>query len=189
MGRENPPSHKKYSVPAGSAKHNHYRAVAVWADEFVEKLATFGVPSGEICLSPMKEIKERIKSKHFSYFLGKFHKFYHWAGMLPRTTLQIREETSGLCIESQSDNNIYPSDCGETEAQLWHRANQEGEKCCSGFSVGNMAMCMRSSNFGAKVSPAGCCFRDKDSSLQIWFTDSGQLVKFLTLFSFTNATN
>lgn len=174
-GGQKPPSHKKYSVPAGSAKLNTYRAVAVWADEFVEKFATFGVPSGEISLSPMKEIKERMQCKHFSYFLDKFHKFYHWAGMLPRTTFQIREETSGLCIESRSDNNVILSDCGETEDQLWHEANQDGEKCCSGFSLWNKAKCMRSTYFGAKVSLAGCSFHGQDSSQQISLTDSGQL--------------
>ena len=165
-----------YTVEAGSKQMNCYRAVVVWSDEFIDKFIEFNsgpLQSGnEISLSPMKEIKERLQCKHFSYFLDRFYKFYHWGGMLPKTVYSIRDETSGLCVDT-SKPAIYLSDCSSrSPSQIWHGANQDGEKCCSGIAQWNQWSCIDATHSGVQLH--GCEF-DGTNSNQIVSLDSGQL--------------
>lgn len=161
---DKPDTAAKYSVPAGSVTVNRYRAASAWMSEWTDKIETFPEfkkfkdKSLRPDISNILEVKNRLKCHHFSYYIDKFYKIYHWGGLLPKNVFQFRDAKSGLCLEHEHGDKVVIAPCGDStvQGQLWHHANRDGNKCCSGFRNWNTDQCMASYGVGNQVTTFTC---------------------------------
>ena len=158
---DKPQTKAHYSIPAGSVNTNRYRGASVWMGEWSEKLETYAAFSQFVSHKPdvsnIQSIKDKLQCKHFSYFIDKFYKVYHWGGLLPTKVFRLRDSMSGLCVERQGAESIILSQCSEANTgQLWHRSNRDGKKCCSGYRNWNSDQCLAGGWIGSKVRTFVC---------------------------------
>jgi glycosyltransferase involved in cell wall biosynthesis len=158
---DKPETRARYTVPAGSVTSNRYRGAAVWMADWKEKLETFpefgSFKSKQPDMSSIQSVKDRLQCKDFSYFIDKFYKVYHWGGLLPQSVFHLRDSNSGLCLQRTYSSKVILTQCSDTDAgQLWHRANRDGNQCCSGYRNWNTDQCIVGGWIGGKASTGVC---------------------------------
>ena len=158
---DKPETRARYKVPPGSVVINRYRGAAVWMGDWKDKLQTFPefsrFKAAPPDMSSIQSVKDRLGCKDFSYFIDKFYKVYHWAGLLPQQVFHLRDANSGLCLQRSHGSQMILTQCSDSDtAQLWHRSNRDGEKCCSGYRNWNSDQCITSVWIGGKASTHVC---------------------------------
>lgn len=159
--KDKPETRARYSVPAGSVRVNRYRGASVWMGAWREKLETFAMfenfKNDRPDVSNIQSVKDRLKCKDFSYFIDRFHKVYHWGGLLPSSVFHIRDAVSGMCIQRKGEEDLIITQCSDDNAgQLWHRSNRDGDKCCSGYRNWNSDQCITGQWVGGKARTSVC---------------------------------
>jgi glycosyltransferase involved in cell wall biosynthesis len=150
----------KYTVPAGSVTKNRYKGAAVWMGEWSEKLETFPAFSPFKNKAPdmtsIQTVKDRLNCRHFSYFIDRFYKVYHWGGYLPQFVFHLRDAVSGMCIQRRGESLLITECSDDDPGQLWHKSNRDGDKCCSGYRNWNSDQCMSGNWVGSKGRTIVC---------------------------------
>ncbi|CAK0881138.1 unnamed protein product, partial [Prorocentrum cordatum] len=172
---KNPKTTRKFPMPTEDVMRNKARAVAAWFDEFKEK--TFSFPEYEDIISgknPMGDmghfdrLKKTLTCKPFTLGL-RVHRFdyvYIHSGLIPEEVFQLREQSTGLCLERTVSAEMHhgglvlaPCAAG-SELQLWHPANRDRSRargpCCSGIANWNFILCVNSPGLGAPASVFEC---------------------------------
>ncbi|EER19164.1 Polypeptide N-acetylgalactosaminyltransferase, putative [Perkinsus marinus ATCC 50983] len=160
----NPKTRPRYTVPGGAVVTNRYRAASAWFDEWLEKLETFpafsGFKTGEMTrpdISNILEIKKGLKCRPFAWFLYRFRALYFDAGLVPRQVFHLKDDISGMCLETRGQNDVVLSRCSESsKGQLWHQGNRDGKKCCSGFRNWNSDQCLSGNEMGTGLGTNVC---------------------------------
>ena len=158
---DKPETRARYTVPPGSVTINRYRGASVWMGEWSEKLETFPTFNQFKTQKPdvtnIQAVKDRLQCRHFSYFIDKFYKIYHWAGLLPQQVFHLRDAMSGLCLQRGGMEGLLLAQCSDDSAgQRWHRANRDGDKCCSGYRNWNTDQCVVGNWLGSKAKTSVC---------------------------------
>jgi len=177
---DKPETIARYTVPPGSVITNRYKGTSVWMSDWVEKLESFPVFKPFKIRKPdvtsIQTVKDRLQCKHFSYFIDKFYKVYHWAGFLPKEVFHLRDAMSGLCLQRSGAEDLNLSPCSDQAAgQLWHRSNRNGEECCSGYRNWNSDQCITGSWIGGNPRTSTCNIGGLISDQFISINDIGQL--------------
>lgn len=159
----NPKTRLKYPMPTEDVMRNKGRAVKAWFSEFAEKSFTFPeyrqFESGEHHLGTFENF-DRLKKQQgcapFSSYIQRFSYVYLDGGLIPPEVFQLREESTGLCLErlprdepphavimapcaarvedGHAQANRACSGCvstgtnGISELQLWHAGNRDKTK-------------------------------------------------------------
>lgn len=158
---DKPDTLARYTVPPGSVVVNRYKGTSVWMGEWAEKLETFPVfkpfKIKKPDVSSIQAVKDRLQCKHFSFFIDKFFKVYHWGGFLPQSVFHLRDTMSGLCLQRSGSEELKLAPCSDESAgQRWHRSNRDGEKCCSGYRNWNSDQCVLGSWVGGQARTSVC---------------------------------
>jgi glycosyltransferase involved in cell wall biosynthesis len=158
---DKPETRARYTVPPGSVIINRYRGASVWMGDWRDKLETYPEFSRYKTARPdvtsIQTVKDRLQCKDFSYFIDKFYKVYHWAGLLPKEVFHLRDANSGLCLQRSYSGSVILTQCSDSDAgQKWHRSNRDGNTCCSGYRNWNTDQCISSGWIGGKASTHVC---------------------------------
>ena len=158
---DKPETAARYTVPPGSVTINRYKGAAVWMGPWVKKLEQFASFRPFILkkpdLSSIQSVKDRLQCRDFSFFIDKFYKIYHWAGLLPKFVFHLRDSYSGLCLAKTGDDKLHLAQCSDTNAsQLWHRSNRDGNECCSGYRNWNSDQCITGGWIGTEGHSSVC---------------------------------
>lgn len=158
---DKPETRARYTVPPGSTVVNRYRGAAVWMGDWSEKLETFSsfsrYKSAKPDMASIKAVKDRLQCRDFSYFIDKFYKVYHWAGLLPKQVFQLRDANSGLCLQKTMHDKLALAQCSAIDAgQHWHKANRDGNQCCSGLRNWNTDQCVTGAWVGGAMQTHVC---------------------------------
>merc|ERR1719321_146070 len=112
-----------------------------------------------------------MKCAPFSSYIQRFDYVYLKSGMIPEDVFQLREESSGHCLERVQrrtpPHGVTTAPCNKgqergaaTELQLWHGGNRDrsrpGGPCCSGIMAWNLVQCLNSWSVGQKVETFEC---------------------------------
>jgi hypothetical protein len=171
----------KYPIPTRDVMRNKARAVSAWFGEFRDKVFTFpeyeAFSEGSDSIGDMSNfdsLKSRLTCAPFSSYINRFSYVYIDGGLIPSEVFQIKEESSGLCLErnpqAKQPHNTHLAPCAGadeggnpgsiSELQLWHGANrdrsQPGAPCCSGIMNWNFYTCLDAQGVGARVRTYEC---------------------------------
>mmetsp|Transcript_35590 Transcript_35590/g.102705 ORF Transcript_35590/g.102705 Transcript_35590/m.102705 type:complete len:970 (+) Transcript_35590:144-3053(+) len=162
-----------YAIPTDNVRRNRLRAVEAWLGPWAEKVRTFPEfddfrPGGRLqvgSLTSMERVKETLECKPFDHFLERFKDLYISTGRLPESTFLLRERTTGLCLQLDTQINgrsskghfvLAPCNARE-EMQRMHAANRlPSGGCCSGLQVWNWELCMAVYKSGGPVNADTC---------------------------------
>lgn len=173
----NPKTALRYPIPTRDVMRNKARAVSAWFGEFRDKIFTF--PEYEVFvkgeesigdMSNFDSLRSRLKCAPFSSYIARFSNVYLDTGLIPQEVFQLRELSTGLCLErihkEKSPHGITLSPCtgGEdgkpvAELQMWHPGNQDrsnGDKCCSGIINWNFLQCLDAPAKASQVRTFDC---------------------------------
>ena len=166
---DKPDTKAKYIVPEGSVNTNRYRAALAWFGEYIEKVKEFAIFSKfkEPTSAPLPNIdsilavKDQLQCKNLQWFFNRFKTIYFDAGVLADQTFRIRDEHSNLCLARRNtgkreEHDVVAASCSSEDAmQLWHRANRNGDVCCSGLRSYDSMYCLSGGGSG-EVSATEC---------------------------------
>lgn len=184
MWREasNPKTQLKYPIPTEDVMRNKARAITAWLDEFKEKTLSFPeyemFVSGEKQLGDMSNFDRLRKKLHcapFSSYIHRFSYVYVDTGLIPEEVFQLKEESTGRCLERAPRENplhtVVLAPCAGTaggesgsggipELQLWHGANRDHSRpngpCCSGLANWNFIQCLDGQTIGQALHTFEC---------------------------------
>mmetsp|Transcript_73427 Transcript_73427/g.160825 ORF Transcript_73427/g.160825 Transcript_73427/m.160825 type:complete len:983 (+) Transcript_73427:116-3064(+) len=174
----NPKTRLRYPIPTKDVMRNKARASKAWFGEFIDKVFSFpeyeafarkGEPLGD--MSNFDRLRNKLQCKPFSHYINRFSYVYLDSGLIPEKIFQIREKTTGLCLERTSEINgphsvvLLPCGGGKgggrvPEMQIWHRALRDpfksGKPCCGGLMNWNFLQCMDATSVGSKLRTFDC---------------------------------
>lgn len=122
-------------------------------------------------MSGFDKLKDRLKCAPFASYIQRFSYVYIDGGLIPSSVYQLKEESSGQCLERVQRRNaphgvtMAPCNTGEergaaSELQLWHGSSRNRQKpngpCCSGISAYNLVQCLNAWSVGQKVETFEC---------------------------------
>jgi len=198
---KNPKTKLRYPIPTADVMRNKARAVSAWFDEFKEK-TLHGFPeysmffNGDDHIGDMSDfdaVKSRLQCAPFSSYISRFSYVYLDAGFIPETIYQLREESSGRCLQRAAKESpphgviLGPCAGGDkdddrgkiSEVQLWHPSNRHRErndKCCSGLSNWNFNQCLEARmGLGSLLQTVECEISGGMPGQHIELTSDGQL--------------
>jgi len=166
----------------GDVMRNKARAVTAWFGDFAEKTFTYPEYQDFITkknsvgdMSNFDRLKSRLQCKPFTSYIERFKHYYIDTGLLPEEVFQIREQTTGLCLERLGADGartgpyrlaLMPctgleAGTGISEMQAWHPGNRlrkrwGGDVCCSGLMNWNTVKCLHSQGVGLTVRATEC---------------------------------
>lgn len=174
-----PRTQLKYPFPTEAVMRNKARAATGWMDEFKEKALSFieyedfrtGVQSvGN--MDNYQETKDRLQCKPFSWYLDRFSYVYADSGMIAESVFQVKELSTGLCMErfQKGDHlgeDVILAQCADRESgrgvidlQQWHISNRDtsrpGAPCCSGLANWNLFRCVDAAGIGYTAHTSEC---------------------------------
>ncbi len=185
---DKPQTKAKYTVPEGSVNTNRYRAALAWFDDYIEKVNEFGIfskfaPPASVSLPNIDSIlvvKDRLQCKPFQWFIDRFKKIYFDAAVLPGEVFRIRDATTNLCLARRNSgqrdsHNVVAASCSTDDSmQLWHRANRDGDHCCSGLRSYDSMYCLSGGNAGS-ASATECNTFGKNHQQMVTVTPGGEI--------------
>lgn len=185
---DKPQTKAKYTVPEGAVNSNRYRAALAWFDDYIEKVHEYPIFSKFVPptaaplpnIDSILEVKQRLQCQPLQWFIDRFSKVYFDAAVLPDKVFRIRDTSTNLCLarrnSGQRDNhNVVAASCStEDSMQLWHKANRDGDHCCSGLRSYNSMYCLSS---GGQASATECNTFGRNTAQFVQVTDQGE-VKF-----------
>jgi GT2 family glycosyltransferase len=187
---DKPQTKAKYTVPEGSVNRNRYAAALGWFDEYIEKVHEFSIFSKYASpttaplpnVDSMMDVRNRLQCKPFQAYIDRFSKLYFHAGVLPAVKFRIRDVNTNLCLArrnsgNRENHNVVAAACSTDDpAQLWHRGNRDGDKCCSGLRSYDSMYCLSGGRGGA-VSATECNTFGRNDQQFVFVTSEGE-VKF-----------
>lgn len=180
---KNPNTTRKVNTPNTEVLRNKARAITAWYDEFTEKALSFPEFSefrtGKRKLGDMSmysRLKEKLQCRPFSEFIHRFSYVYIDGGYIPSQIFQLREESTGFCLErlpnDKAPHGIALMPCagggdgateekgGVEELQLWHGAIRnrelEGAPCCGGLMNWDFLSCLDAGAMTANLQAVDC---------------------------------
>lgn len=193
----------KYPIPTKQVMRNKARAISAWFGEFKEKTFTFpeygDFLTGANTIGDMSNfdaLKGRLQCQPFSSYISRFSYVYLDTGLLPEEVFQIREKTTGLCLERAPNNQqphgveLAPCAAGEsgdlvhgplgvTEKQLWHLGNRDrtksGGTCCSGIMNWNFLQCLDALALGGELRTYECAITGESPNQFFHLSPEGDL--------------
>lgn len=191
----------RYPIPTADVMRNKARAVTAWFDEWRDKVFTFpeyeAFVSGEMSIGDMSNfdsLKSRLTCAPFSSYINRFAYVYLDGGLIPQEVFQLREESTGLCLErvpkeSAPHDTVLVPCAGQdehrgpgsiSELQLWHGANrdrsQTGMPCCSGLMNWNFFTCMDAQGIGARVRTYECAINGASQNQAFQLDGEGRIL-------------
>ena len=178
--RDKPETAARYTVPPGSVTMNRYKGAAVWMGPWAEKLEQFPNFKPFVLRKPdmssIQSVKNRLQCRDFSFFIDKFYKVYHWAGLLPLSVFHLRDSISGQCLAKTGDDKLHLVQCSDSSAgQLWHKSNRNGNECCSGYRNWNSDQCIVGGWIGATGHTSVCSVGGGSNDQFVSINKAGQL--------------
>mmetsp|Transcript_166364 Transcript_166364/g.534379 ORF Transcript_166364/g.534379 Transcript_166364/m.534379 type:complete len:928 (+) Transcript_166364:123-2906(+) len=175
----NPKTVLKYPMKTEDVMRNKARAVMAWLQEYQEKTLSFpeyeSFVSGEQSVGDMSNfdrVRKRLKCAPFSAYIQRFSYVYVDTGLIPTEIFQVREESTGRCLErdphDKQPHSVVLAPCaddsggsgGIPDLQLWHGANRDhrrpGAPCCSGLLNWNFLQCLDAHSMGTSVRTFEC---------------------------------
>jgi len=187
----NKKTRRQYKFDDSASIRNRLRAVFGWMGEFAKKVATFPYfknwieNNGTLLdMTFYSNIQKKLSCAPFTSYLQHFRSYYLDTGYIPAEVFQIKEKSTGLCLQKGfDDKQLYltscaaPDDKGETVAdQSFHLANRNVERqgeCCSGIAHWNTRLCLKSSGLDADVSLTECGILGHNNDQLFQFPNSG----------------
>mmetsp|Transcript_147574 Transcript_147574/g.269124 ORF Transcript_147574/g.269124 Transcript_147574/m.269124 type:complete len:932 (-) Transcript_147574:26-2821(-) len=191
----------RYPIPTADVMRNKARAVTAWFDGFKEKVFTY--PEYEDFLqgrnsigdmSNFDSLKSNLQCAPFASYVQRFSYVYLDGGLIPQDVYQLREESTGFCLErvpapssphhtalvpcaSEHDGGGGPGSI--SELQLWHLGNRNRYTkggCCSGIMQWNFLLCLDAQGMGSRLSAYECSIDGRSLNQYLQLSDEGQLV-------------
>ena len=126
------------------------------------------------------EVKNRLHCQPFQWFIERFSKIYFDAAVIPETVFRIRDENTNLCLARRNsgkreEHEVVAVTCSVDDSmQLWHRANRDGDKCCSGLRSYDSMYCLNGPRSGEVVATE-CNTYGKNNGQLAKITDEGEV--------------
>ena len=185
---DKPQTKAKYTVPEGSVNTNRYRAALAWFDEYIEKVHEFAIfsrfapPTSAPLpnIDSILEVKNRLQCQPLQSFIDRFSKIYFDAGVLPAEKFRIRDANTNLCLARRNSGNrdnhlVVAASCSTDDPmQLWHKANRDGDKCCSGLRSYDSMYCLSGGGGGA-ASAHECNTYGRNAQQFVSVTSDGEI--------------
>eukprot|EP00747_Dinoflagellata_sp_TGD_P021649 gnl/TRDRNA2_/TRDRNA2_128618_c3_seq1.p1 gnl/TRDRNA2_/TRDRNA2_128618_c3~~gnl/TRDRNA2_/TRDRNA2_128618_c3_seq1.p1 ORF type:complete len:526 (+),score=58.50 gnl/TRDRNA2_/TRDRNA2_128618_c3_seq1:1-1578(+) len=128
-------------------------------------------------MSNFDHLRTKLQCAPFSHYIARFPYVYIDTGLIPDEVFQLREETTGRCLErvprANPPHGLVLAPCagmgqagGVPELQLWHtairkrwqpqrRRNGDGT-CCGGLANWNFNQCISAMNFNNHLETSEC---------------------------------
>lgn len=176
---KNPKTMLRYPIPTKDVMRNKARAATAWFDAFIEKTMTF--PEYEqftvrheslLDMSSFEKLKKKLQCAPFTSYVQKFHYVYLDSGLIPDKVFQLRELSTGRCLQRKildggPPHGVYLEPCSggkdggpAADLQKWHWANRDtsrpGKPCCSGLMHWNFLQCLDATAVSQGVSTFEC---------------------------------
>ena len=183
---DKPETKAKYTVPEGAVNSNRYRAALAWFDDYIEKVHEYPIFSKFVPptsaplpnIDSILEVKHRLQCKPLQWFIDRFSKVYLDAAVLPDQVFRIRDESTNLCLARRNSgqrdtHHVVAASCSTDDPmQLWHKANRDGDICCSGLRSYNSMYCLSG---GAQASASECNTFGRNTAQHVEVTREGEL--------------
>eukprot|EP00929_Paragymnodinium_shiwhaense_P070929 TRINITY_DN36023_c0_g1_i1.p1 TRINITY_DN36023_c0_g1~~TRINITY_DN36023_c0_g1_i1.p1 ORF type:complete len:556 (-),score=66.99 TRINITY_DN36023_c0_g1_i1:741-2408(-) len=182
---------------------NKARAISAWFDGFKDKTLTFpeyeDFSSGHRSIGDMSSfdhVKQKLQCAPFSSYIKRFGYVYLDSGLIPDEIFQLREASTGLCLETipgghaqkarlapcaQWSGSGYDVPGGPADHQLFHMGNRDPEQdashaCCSGLMSWNFMQCLDAQGLGSPVSMFECSIGGQSMNQRFRLSSKNQLL-------------